>query len=169
MFVVISAVAVVIGVGVAVARWYTAPRALNLRRERSIAVLLLAVPVVLLTQSRGIGAGEAEIGLAACVLAAVIGFGVGQVLRSSIELAQDGGTTFVRGGAPYFALAITASCLRVVLSYVFTGSLIPTTGSNVALAMVVTSAIFSVVAGAWAARAVYVGSRSRGLQPEVSR
>jgi hypothetical protein len=169
MFVVIVAVAVVMVVGAAVARWYTAPRALNLRRERGIAVLLLAVPVVLLTQSRGIEAGAAEIGLAACAAAAVIGFGLGQFLWSSIQLAQDAGTTFVRGGAPYFALAMVASSLRIVLSYALTGSLVPTTGSNIALATVVTSAIFSVVAGAWAARAIYVGSRSRKLQPEVSR
>jgi hypothetical protein len=169
MFVVLVALAVVTVVGVAVARWYTAPRVLSLRRERGVAVLLLAVPVVLLTQSRGIAAGAAETGLIACAAAAVMGFGLGQFLRSSIQLAQDAGTTFVRGGAPYFALAMVASSLRILLSYILTGSLVPTTGSNIALATVVTSAIFSVVGGAWAARAVYVSLRSRAPQLEVSR
>lgn len=169
MFVVIGAVAVVTVVGVAIARWYTAPRALSLRRERGIAVLLLAIPVVLLTQSRGIAADAAEIGLIACAAAAVMGYALGQFLRSTIQLAQDAGTTFVRGGAPYFALAMVASSLRMVLSYVLTGSLVPTTGSNITLATVVTSAIFAVVGGAWVARALYVGSRSRKGQPEVSR
>jgi hypothetical protein len=169
MFVVIAAIAVVAVVGVAAARWYTAPRALSLRRERSIAILLLAVPVVLLTQSKGIGAGAAEIGLIACAGGAVLGFGLGQFLRSTIQLAQGVGTMFVRGGAAYFALAIAASSLRIVLSYVITGTVVPTTGSNIALATVITSAVFAVVGGAWAARAVYLGSRSRAMQPGVSQ
>lgn len=116
MFVVIGAVAVVTVVAVAAARWYTAPRVLSLRRERGIAVLLLAVPVVLLRQPRGIAADAAETGLISCAAAAVVGFGLGQFLRSSIQLAQDAATTFVRGGASYFALAMVASSLRIVLS-----------------------------------------------------